>query len=71
MPSAGGNVDFEPEAGSVTPAATASERRSGGQALVEGLRGKGDFAMTTDQVLALMRGPAADEDAPSRNLPSA
>jgi AbrB family looped-hinge helix DNA binding protein len=32
-----------------------------GQMLVERLRGRGDFKMTTDEVMALMRGPAADQ----------
>jgi hypothetical protein len=32
-----------------------------GQKLVEGLRGRGNLRMTTDEVIALMRGPTADE----------
>ncbi len=34
---------------------------SRGRKLVESLRGRGDFRMTTDEIVALMRGPAADE----------
>jgi hypothetical protein len=30
------------------------------QKLVERLRGRGDFKMTTDEVVALMRGPPAE-----------
>lgn len=36
-------------------------RPTRGQALVTTLRGAGNFAMTTDEIVALMRGPAADE----------
>ncbi len=32
-----------------------------GQALVEGLQGLGDFGLSTDEVIALMRGLPADE----------
>ncbi|MGD9882702.1 hypothetical protein [Reyranella sp.] len=32
-----------------------------GQKLVESLRGRGDFEMTTDEIVALMRGPFADQ----------
>jgi len=28
---------------------------------VEGLRGRGDFKMTTDEILALMRGSSAEQ----------
>jgi bifunctional DNA-binding transcriptional regulator/antitoxin component of YhaV-PrlF toxin-antitoxin module len=38
-----------------------SARRSRGRKLIECLRGRGDFRMTTDEIVALMRGPAADE----------
>jgi len=41
-------------------------RTSRGQALVAGLRGKGSFGRATDEIIALMRGPAADDDAPPR-----
>ncbi len=41
--------------------ATPGGRRTRGQKLVESLRAQGDFKMTTDEIVALMRGPAADE----------
>jgi hypothetical protein len=41
-------------------------RKTRGQNLVDRLRGGGDFKMTRDEILALMRGPPADEDAPPR-----
>jgi len=64
----GTDVEFKLEAGGVrlVKIKSPSERKSRGQKLVERLRGKGDFRMTTDQVLALMRGATADEDAPPR-----
>jgi len=34
---------------------------SRGRKLIECLRGRGDFRMTTDEIVALMRGPAVDE----------
>lgn len=40
---------------------TEGARQTRGQKLVEGLRGRGDFKMSTDEIVALMRGPAADE----------
>ena len=40
---------------------TEGGRQTRGQKLVEGLRGRGDFKMSTDEIVALMRGPAADE----------
>jgi hypothetical protein len=39
----------------------ASRRKTRGQKLGAQLRGGGDFKMTTDEVIALMRGPRADE----------
>jgi AbrB family looped-hinge helix DNA binding protein len=59
----GTDVVFEIEAGAVrlVKAETSGGRRTRGQKLVDGLRGRGDFKMTTDEVVALMRGPAADE----------
>ncbi len=36
-------------------------RPTRGQKLVERLRGGGNFGMTTDEVIALMRGPMVDE----------
>jgi hypothetical protein len=38
-----------------------ARRPDRGQKLVESLRGRGDVRMTTDEVIALMRGPTADE----------
>ena len=39
-----------------------SRRVRRGQKLVDSLRGRGDFRMTTDEVVALMRGSAADQE---------
>jgi len=60
----GTDVAFEIEAGVVrlVKATQMGARRTRGQKLVEGLRGRGDFKMTTDEIVALMRGPAAEED---------
>ncbi len=62
----GTDVEFELDVGGLrlVKARSGPARRSRGQKLVEQLKGKGEFKITTDQVLALMRGPAADEDAP-------
>lgn len=59
----GTDVEFEFEAGVVrlVKAGSYGVRRTRGQNLVVGLRGQGDFAMSTDEVIALMRGPSADE----------
>jgi AbrB family looped-hinge helix DNA binding protein len=59
----GTDVAFEIEAGIVRMVKTmpATGRRTRGQRLVESLRGHGDFKMTTDEIVALMRGPSADE----------
>jgi AbrB family looped-hinge helix DNA binding protein len=59
----GTDVAFEIDAGAVrlVKAAPASARRTCGQKLVESLRGRGDFKMTTDEIVALMRGPAAED----------
>jgi AbrB family looped-hinge helix DNA binding protein len=59
----GTDVEFRLEAGGVRLVKTkpAPRRKSRGQKLVARLRGKGEFKMTTDEVLALMRGPPADE----------
>lgn len=60
----GTDVEFEIDAGFVrlVKAAPAGGRRTRGQKLAEGLRGRGDFKMTTDEIVSLMRGPPADED---------
>ena len=59
----GTDVEFEIEAGVVrlVKAAKSGGRPTRGQKLVESLRGHGDFKMTTDEVVAWMRGPVADE----------
>jgi hypothetical protein len=59
----GTDVEFEFEAGVVrlVKATSGVGRRTRGQKLVESLRSGGDFKMTTDEVVALMRGPPADE----------
>lgn len=64
----GADVEFEIEAGAVRliKATHDGPRKTRGQKLVDRLRGGGDFKMTTDEILALMRGPPADEDAPPR-----
>jgi len=59
----GTDVEFEVEAGVVrlVKAPAGSGRRTRGQRLAESLRAGGDFKMTTDEIIALMRGPSADE----------
>ena len=59
----GTDVAFEIEAGVVrlVKASANGRRQTRGQKLVDGLRGQGDFRMTTDEIVALMRGPSADE----------
>jgi AbrB family looped-hinge helix DNA binding protein len=64
----GTDVTFEVEGGVVRLVKTTrgAQRKTRGQKLVDRLRGSADFKMTTDEILALMRGPSADEDAPNR-----
>lgn len=64
----GTDVEFEIEAGVVrlVKEKPRHPRKTRGEKLVESLRGKGNFKMTADEVLFLMRGPRADEDAPTR-----
>ena len=64
----GTDVEFEIKAGVVRliKATRSGPRKTRGQKLVARLRGGGDFKMTTDEILALMRGPPADEDVPHR-----
>jgi AbrB family looped-hinge helix DNA binding protein len=64
----GTDVAFEIEAGGVrlVKSKQSGARKTRGQKLVDRLRRAGDFKMTTDEVLALMRGPAPDGDAPPR-----
>lgn len=59
----GTDVEFEIEAGVVrlVKATPGGSRRTRGQKLVESLRGRGDYRMATDDIVALMRGPCADE----------
>jgi bifunctional DNA-binding transcriptional regulator/antitoxin component of YhaV-PrlF toxin-antitoxin module len=59
----GTDVAFEVEGGVVRllKAGPRSGRTTRGQKLVEGLRGQGDFKMTADEVVSLMRGPLADD----------
>ncbi len=59
----GTNVEFEMADGIVrlVKAPVGNGPRTRGQKLVESLRGRGDFRMTTDEVVALMRGPVADQ----------
>ena len=59
----GTDVAFEMEAGVVrlVKAPRGDGRKTRGQKLVEGLRGRGDFKMSTDEIVALMRGPAATD----------
>ena len=60
----GTDVSFEVEAGAVrlVKAEPGGRRKTRGAKLVERLKGAGDFGMSTDEVLALMRGPRPDED---------
>lgn len=60
----GCEVDLVLEGATVRIVKAPPERqgKSRGEMLVERLRGAGDFKMTTDEVLALMRGPSADEE---------
>jgi AbrB family looped-hinge helix DNA binding protein len=62
----GTDVTFECDASGVrlVKARPGQRPKSRGEKLVERLRGGGAFGMTTDEVIALMRGPAADEDVP-------
>jgi hypothetical protein len=59
----GTDVEFQIVAGVVRLVKVSRDggRKTRGQRLVDGLRGAGDFKMTTDEVIALMRGPRADE----------
>ena len=57
----GTDVEFEIEAGVVrlVKSGAGGARQTRGQKLIESLRGRGDFKMTTDEIVALMRGPSA------------
>jgi AbrB family looped-hinge helix DNA binding protein len=58
----GTDVEFKIEAGAVrlVKATKGAGRKTRGQKIVESLRARGDFKMTTDEVVALMRGPPAE-----------
>ncbi len=60
----GCEVELVLEGGVVRIVKTSPEGKgiSHGEALVERVKGAGDFKMTTDEVLALLRGPSADEE---------
>ncbi|MGH6993164.1 MAG: AbrB/MazE/SpoVT family DNA-binding domain-containing protein [Caulobacteraceae bacterium] len=60
----GTDVDFEIEEGVVTlvKAKKRGRRMTRGERLVARLRGGGNFGMSTDEVIALMRGPSAAEE---------
>jgi AbrB family looped-hinge helix DNA binding protein len=64
----GTDVEFKLDASGVRLVKTDSgaRRKTRGQKLVGRLRGKGAFKMTTDEILALMRGPPADADVKRR-----
>lgn len=59
----GTDVAFEIDGGTVclVKAGRDGVRRIRGQALVDGLRGCGDFGRSTDEIMMLMRGPPADD----------
>jgi len=58
----GTDLEFEIDGGVVrlVKAPAGGRRRTRGQMLVGRLRGRGDFKMTTDEIVALMRGPSGD-----------
>ena len=68
----GTDVEFEIEADTVRLVKTTRDcpRKTRGQTLVDRLRGAGEFKMTTDEILALMRGPPADDEAASKAINS-
>jgi len=59
----GTDVEFEIDDGDVRLVKTPRKagRKTRGQRLVDHLRGGGDFKMSTDEIIALMRGPPADQ----------
>jgi len=56
----GADVDFQIVDGVVQIVPSQGSQSSRGQLIVESLRGKGNFGMTTDEVIELMRGPPAE-----------
>ena len=59
----GTDVEFEIEAGVVrlVKVTRNAGRRTRGEKLIESLRGHGNFRMTTGEIVALMRGPPAEQ----------
>jgi AbrB family looped-hinge helix DNA binding protein len=59
----GTDVEFKFEDGRVrlVKSLKGGGRKTRGETLVESMRGQGDYKMTTDEVIALMRGPPQDE----------
>lgn len=60
----GTDVEFEWTEGGLrlVKSAPSAKGKTRGQKLVESLWGAGDYGMSTDEIIALMRGPRADED---------
>ncbi len=60
----GTEVEFELDRGVVrlVKAAPRAGRPTRGERLVARLEGAGRYGMSTDEILALMRGPSADEE---------
>ena len=60
----GTDVEFEFDGGAVRLVKVdgRNARATRGERLVERLDGTGTFGMSTDEVLALMRGPSADDE---------
>lgn len=60
----GTDVEFEVDGNNVrlVKLAGGKGRKTRGQKLVDRLTGRGEFTMTTDEIIALMRGPRADEE---------
>lgn len=58
----GTDVEFEIEGDAVrlVPSRARARRKTRGQMIVESLQGQGDYKMTTDEIIDLMRGAAAE-----------
>ena len=65
----GTEVSFEFVAGEVRlhKASAKSGKPSRGRRLVETLRGSGRYAMSTDEVVALMRGESVEQEMPEKS----
>ncbi|NBU28245.1 MAG: AbrB/MazE/SpoVT family DNA-binding domain-containing protein [Caulobacteraceae bacterium] len=59
---AGTDVEFVTEDGAVRLNRSHAGQPTRGQKLVESQRGAGDFRMTTEEIVAQMRGPRTGED---------